>query len=165
MNRTGHLVKSPSTTASCQNRGNIFLGSEFRSQKVNVFFPATEHITGTKIRARAWVQCPDLGVNDATYCSRNTQWKVSACKGRKDAVQCSVLLRLKTTRMPQVRKNYMWCKLVFQARICSNQTAESQDGCRLSILVLPRVEDLASKAWLERTTITRRNVKAKGRRC
>lgn len=106
------------------------------------FSPTTEHIIGTKIRARACVHCSDLGVNDATYCSRNTQWNVSACKGRKDAVQCSILLRLKTTRMPQVRKNYMWCKLVFQARICSNQTAnESQDGCSLPSLV----EYLASK--------------------
>lgn len=115
--------------------------------KSQLFPPATEHIVGTKIRAKACVHCPDLGVNDATYCSRNTQWKkVSACKGRKDAVQCSVLLWLKTTRMLQVRKNYMWCTLVFQARICSNQTAnESQDGGSLSILVLSRVEGLASK--------------------
>lgn len=49
-------------------------------------------------RAGACVYCPDLSVDVATYCSGNTQWRVSAWKGRRNAVRCSILLRLKESQ-------------------------------------------------------------------
>lgn len=71
-------------------------------------FPsAAEHIIGTNTGARLCVHCPDLGARHVTHCSRNARWEVSACKGRRDPVQRSVLQRLKEGRMLQVKGNYM----------------------------------------------------------
>ena len=46
---------------------------------------------------------PTLPLN----CNRITQWRVSACKHRRNTVQSSTLWGLKEARMPQARENYI----------------------------------------------------------
>lgn len=49
------------------------------------FFLVIGHNSGTKIEQRDCAHWPDLGVDDATYCSGKPERKGSACKDQRDA--------------------------------------------------------------------------------
>lgn len=80
-----------------------FLGYEFSTQRVCLSFSLWAHHWHQN-RARACVRCPDLSVSHASYSSRNTKWKISACKSRRDAIQYSILLRLKESQNAAFKK-------------------------------------------------------------
>lgn len=74
-NINNDLVKSPLKDDPLNSRkrknGVSLQGSEFRTKKVCnfFFFLLLEHSRGAKIELRARARWPDLGVDDATYCS------------------------------------------------------------------------------------------------
>lgn len=165
-NMTSHLVKSPQNRAfwSKEKIKISFLGSEFRTQSRCFSFSHWAHHWHQN-RARACGHCPDLGVDDATYCSEDTQWKVSGCKGRRNAVQCSVLLRLKESQNTTGKRKLHVMQNFISDRDCSNQTAkESQDGHGLSVWPLLGWRIQQVRRWLMRAAIRRRSIRRADRR-